>query len=261
MGTRDELRANYGFDISTVDPTAAETLLNSPIQFSDYETVTSFDSVDPYRLQLSDHLLQLLIKTHEFRSRAYSYRNFWVAAGALAVGDRTYGRFLGINVKADGGDRVNIHAEDIVHNKVERSGLPHIVIFVAIGDQQYDEHSGRSPSTLHFCGARCLPSLQASSLISKNTLFVTARPDFTVIEYGSIAAYQAYSMHGDSSGLSKVEFDQTPAVFAPLPQPNADGTYHLSELEEVDDRDWNEAMTLPLMRRYTKLTANNRCWE
>ena len=96
------------------------------------------------RLQLGDFVLQLLLETSEFRERAASYRDFGVAAGAWCLGGAgRYGRTLGYNVKLDGTDLVNIHAEDQVVAKAEQAGFDTISVLTIVGTTQVDHASGK----------------------------------------------------------------------------------------------------------------------
>jgi hypothetical protein len=249
MAVKEELEERYGFRIETADSVSALALLTRTPEPRDFATVTAFNSLHPGRFQLPDHVLQLLIKTADFRKHAYSYRNFAVAAGAWAVRDLEYASLMGFNVKADETDRINIHAEDMVIGKSDYYQYRYIPSLAVVGQHQHDQISGRPTNTLHTCGSY-RQKMISSPQVTYDTLFTFALPDFTTIEYTDLDGLIRYHEDGDDSGITTARFDATPAVFAPLPSPSADGMYHLSEMEEVDDSDWQTAIVLPLMQRY-----------
>ena len=226
----------------------------APLQDVVYETL---GVVDFRRLQLGDTVLRLLLETARFRSRAASYRDFKVGAGALCVNDyHEHGRALGFNVKLDDTDYVNIHAEDLVCAKASDAGSTKISVLAVIGEPQIDHASGKLTDTLHPCG-RCRDRLSASPLLDENTLFVMARPDFTVLQFASLTALKAVHESGDDPGITSFRFSETPKIFAPLEprdewRPNMQ-PLKLWEAQEIDARDYDESIGLFLIARYNGL--------
>jgi len=202
------------------------------------------------RFQLGDFVLQLLHETSEFRDRAASYRNFGVAAGAWCKGvDQKYGRVLGYNVKVDDTDLVNIHAEDLVTTKAKDANFDQISVLAVIGPTQEDHASSKHTETLHPCG-RCRGRLADSPLVRPDTLFVAARPDFTVIQFASLAAIQAVHDDGDDSGITTFRFPETPAILAPRSMPDDwTASRPMMRVEEIDSADYDETVGLYLLQR------------
>ena len=226
--------------------------LRAPVPLYDYDYQSVLGGFTYERLQMADFVLSLLINTAEFRNRAMSYRDFNVGAGALAIRGNVSGRLLGFNVKHDETDTVNIHAEDLVTAKAQDAGFNEIAVMAVIGPTQEDHASGQLMPTLHPCG-RCRSRFKESPLITDRTLFVTARPDFTVIELGSLTDIE--NQHaGKPSELQTYHYDATPEVFSPLPEPDARG---YRKAVEVDDADWMTSVGSYLSARYfTNLTQS-----
>lgn len=219
-----------------------------PVPLLDIQHQSILGGFDFNRLQLGDFALSLLLFTADFRTRAHSYRGFLVGAGAMAVGDNNrFGRMLGYNVKLDETDRVNIHAEDLVLAKAQDMDYGRIAMLAVIGLTQEDHASGKTTETLHPCG-RCRGRLSESPLIGEDTLIVTARPDFTVIELSSIGGLRRLHETGDTSGIDTYYFQDTPKILSPLPKPPEDG--QAVSVEEIDDSDWEASIGLALKRRY-----------
>lgn len=206
------------------------------------------------RMQLGDFVLQLLLETSEFRERAASYRDFSVAAGAWCIGSGgLYGRTLGYNVKLDETDLVNIHAEDQVVAKAEQAGFGAISVLAIIGPPQEDHASGKLTETLHPCG-RCRGRLGESPLVSKDTLIVTAQPDFTVIQFASLSAIIAAHQGEPNPGITTFTFPETPAILQPRDFPSewelASGRVEPRTVPEIDSRDFDSTIGMYLLQRY-----------
>jgi cytidine deaminase len=238
----------------TIQDKVMETL-RSPVPLYDYTYESVLGGFTFERLQMADFVLSLLINTAEFRNRAMSYRDFNVGAGALAIRGNESGRLLGFNVKHDETDAVNIHAEDLVTAKAQDAGFTEIAVVAVVGPTQEDHVSGQLMPTLHPCG-RCRTRFKESPLITDRTLFVTARPDFTVIELGSLADIEKQHA-GEPSELQTYYYDKTPEVFSPLPEPDERG---YRRAVEVDDTDWQATVGSYLNAQYFKTiirTADN----
>lgn len=226
-------------------------IVRRPVFLHDVVTESYLGGFTYERLQMGDFVLGLLHETSEFRSRAASYRGFDVAAGAWCKGEgNTYGRVLGHNVKLDGTDYVNIHAEDMVTTKAEDANLGRIAVLAVIGPIQEDHASGLEMDTLHPCG-RCRDRLAASPLIDEKTLFVTARPDFTVIQLASLSAIRAAHNGGGSEEIRTFTFPETPRILQPRDMPNEwRPNVAPVEVEEVDCTDYDSTIGLYLSHRY-----------
>lgn len=226
-------------------------IIRRPVLLRDVATESYLGGHTFERLQMGDFVLQLLLETSELRDRAASYRDFKVAAGAWCKGpDRQYGRALGYNVKLDDTDAVNIHAEDLVTAKAEDVGFTAISVLAVIGPTQEDHASGRHTETLHPCG-RCRGRLEDSPLINEKTLFVTARPDFTVIQFAGLSAIRAAHDTGDESGITTFRFSKTPEILKPLDMPDDWQAYREPiEVPEIDSSDYDDTIGLYLSHRY-----------
>lgn len=216
-----------------------------PEAYFDVQYTPHLAQLDFARLQLSDFVLQLLRNTAEFRSKALSYRGFKVAAGALGTAGNGMGRVLGFNVKFDETDRVNIHAEDLVAAKAEDAAFDAISVLSVIGPPQEDHASGRSMPTLHPCG-RCRHRLSNNNLIQDDTLIVTATPDFTAIEMGTLADIKAAHDHPGENALQLFTYPKTPEVFSPITVDKRGFAVPV----EIDDSDWQATVGQFLMARY-----------
>jgi cytidine deaminase len=198
--------------------------------------------------QLGPSVLQLLLDTSEFRERALSYRGFKVGAGAWCLAPGRRGRALGYNVKVDDTDAVNIHAEDLVTQKADEGEFEEIATLVVIGPTQEDHASGKFHETLHPCG-RCRCRLDESRFISDRTLFVSARPDFKVIQFASLAAIRAAHDDSDDSGLTTFRFPETPAILQPRQWDVWQRERPAMRVQEIDSSDFDDTVGLYLLQR------------
>lgn len=220
---------------------------------------TTFESIgiDYYRTQLGDFVLQLLMETKARQSSAVSYRSFNVAAGAYAHkhGPRGYtiGRNIGVNVKVDGTDTINIHAEDVAVGKAKYQGFGDVSVLTVIGPTQEDHASSLHTSTLHPCG-RCRGRLHNSDMIRGDTLVVTARDDFTAIDISDLDGLRHLHDDGDASGVISFELHRSQELFEPVQIPES-GRIVLDDDLEVDSSEWDETVAAHLTARYFRLTS------
>lgn len=221
----------------------------TPVPLFDIETRSMLGGHTFERMQLDDSVLRLLIDTAEFRSRAMSYRDFNVAAGAWCLDPPKYGRVLGYNIKVDATDAVNIHAEDLVLQKAQASSYKDISVVSVVGQSQQDHKSGRDFPTLHPCG-RCRERLTEATLISEKTLFVMAQPDFTVIQIATLPGIIAAHEAGDASGIATFDYPKTPAVFRPFEV--AGNRVRAITPEEIDTTDYDSTIGAYLLERYVE---------
>lgn len=228
-------------------------IVRHPVLFRDF-ALDSYTGAFTYeRLQLGDCVLQLLLETSEFRSRAASYRSFDVAAGALCKGEGTrFGRVLGHNVKLDDTDYVNIHAEDLVTTKARDAELGDIAVLAVVGPVQEDHASGALMDTLHPCG-RCRDRLLESPLVSDATLFVMARPDFTVIQLGSLTDIRG-AHNGGGNNLATFRYLNTPPILRPRTIPDEwNSRMEPVVVEEIDSQDYDLTVGHFLLQRYAQM--------
>lgn len=221
--------------------------VRTPVPLYDTAVESNFYGFTYGRFQLGDTVLQLLLDTSEFRARAMSYRGFKVAAGAWCVTGQRHGRVLGYNVKVDDTDTVNIHAEDLVTEKAREAGFRHISVLSIIGPTQEDNTSGKEMETLHPCG-RCRERLNRSELVSDDTLVVTARPDFRVIQIANISALTVAHDQGDMSGITTFQYVATPQILKPRNH-DAWQTNTPIRVEEIDSTDYDTSVGSFLLHR------------
>lgn len=227
-----------------------ESLLRESRAPRDVEVQTVTGGFDFYRTQMADVVLNLLLGTREYQDKAVSYRGFNVAAGVVALNGLRIGRFYGNNVKVDDTDLINIHAEDIATGKAADENYRAVSVVSVIGPTQEDHGSGMHTRTLHPCG-RCRDRLEDHPLISRDTLFVTANPDFKIIEFASLEAIKALHEEEDPSGVTTFELHESAELFTPLAELEA-----RAEITEAEDDEWQETVGVYLSRRYVDL--NNK---
>lgn len=225
-----------------------EQLLRDNRAPRDVEVQTITGAFDFYRTQQADVILHLLLCTREYQDKAVSYRDFNVAAGVVALNGLKVGRFFGNNVKVDDTDLINIHAEDIAMGKAADEEYKAVSVVSVIGPTQEDHGSGLHTKTLHPCG-RCRDRFEAHPLISPDTLFVTANPDFKIIEFATFAAIKALHDHGDSTGVTTFKLDNSAELFTPLKELEA----QTGVIKEAEDDEWQATAGLYLSKRYAEL--------
>lgn len=240
----------YGLQSSNMTNvnTKLENLLRESRGRRDVEVQTVTGGFDFYRTQLADVVLHLLLGTREYQDKAVSYRGFNVAAGAVALKGLRIGRFFGNNVKVDDTDLINIHAEDIAIGKAADEHYQAVSVVSVIGPTQEDHGSGLHTKTLHPCG-RCRDRLEAHPLISNDTLFVTANPDFKVIEFASLGGIKKLHDENDPSGMTTIELHESEELFTPLIELEA-----RTEITEAQDDEWQEKVGVYLLQRYIDLS-------
>jgi len=214
-------------------------------------------SLNFYRMQLGDFVLNLLLGTKEAQEKAVSYRSFNVAAGMLAVRPgplgTNMGRFYGVNVKVDGTDTINIHAEDMARKKARNAGFSAVSVVTVIGPTQEDHVSGLHTHALHPCG-RCRERLSHDDLIKPDTLFVSAPEDFKVIDVTSLEGIIRLHQDGDESGIATFELNDSADLFTPLKELEAKAP----DVEEVDDSEWQATVGGFLLQRFVRIQQNLR---
>jgi cytidine deaminase len=221
---------------------------------------TSIDSISIgyYRTQLADFVLHLLIETAARQPKAVSYRSFNVAAGAYALKPGPLGhiieRGMGVNVKVDDTDTINIHAEDLAVGKAAARGCDAVSVLTVIGPTQEDHVSGKHTSTLHPCG-RCRGRLSNNALIRDDTLVVTAREDFSMIDVSDINGIKLLHDEGDDCGVRSFKLTQSQKLFTPVDVPET-GVIVLGDKYEVDSSEWDETIGMYLLHRYNWLTSH-----
>lgn len=199
---------------------------------------------------------QLLLATREMQASAVSHRDFFVAAGALAVrGEHDVGWMYGYNIKPDLSETINIHAEDVVLAKAKYHGYEKIAMLAVVGQPQEDHYSGKHPATLHPCG-RCRPMLANDSLMSRNSGVVTATPDGTAIEFGTLQNYLDYYDEAVESGPTLSRFDAPLEHFSPLPLPE-NGVLKWQELGHDDEQLWHRRFVRPFEEQFSFADPGN----
>lgn len=143
-------------------------------------------------------LIPSLLGAEKARQHADSYRRFLVGAAAVAYfygprGARKMNFAHGANIKpTQGSDEINVHAEHIVMAAINASRQPdedaYVPVLAVVGDLQPDQQSGEQTHTLHPCGVCRDAFCQPDTPVDERTLFVTANPTFTTVEWMSLNA-------------------------------------------------------------------------
>ncbi len=208
------------------------------------------------------NIVSLLAQAEWARQYARSYRNFRVGAAALAAYSGgghplVIEALLGSNSKpVQGSDAINIHAEhELMIQAMERK-LPgqvaHIPIFTVMGDLQPDQQTGNETPTLHPCGICRDSFMEPGSPISPESICVTARADYTEIEWFSVDALLAFHRgETDRSAFGHASFAATPLSLAAVLPQRGDASIDLVRYETDEflqsDHEVAQKLQLPLM--------------
>lgn len=171
-------------------------------------------------------LIIALLGAEKARRYADSYRQFLVGAAAVAYfygprGRRSLNFAHGANVKPiQGSDIINVHAEQMVMAGIQASKAPdesvYVPVMAVVGDLQPDQQSGEETLTLHPCGV-CRDAFdQSDTPVDKRTLFVTANPDFTVVEWFSLVALAKVHNGDGYQGIGRARFEQRSPILTPV---------------------------------------------
>jgi len=205
----------------------------------------------------------LLAQAERARQYAASYRDFRVGAAALATysgGGRPLNieALLGANNKpVEGSDIINVHAEhELMIQAMERK-LPSqkatIPLFAVMGDLQPDQQTGITAPTLHPCGVCRAAFMEADTPIGPESICVTARADYTEIEWFTIDALNAFHRgETDRSAFGRASFAETPlALTTKLPE-RGDAPVNMAQFEDQryveSDREVARKLQGPLMK-------------
>lgn len=186
-----------------------ETSLRNPYPVLDAEInrLGMFaDESYPYGVAAGNALFLLLNARKALELYSASYRNFNVGATVVAykIGVKDYAIFNGANVKVDETDLINVHAEDTALGKAVDAGYDLVSFVGVVGDVQNDQSSGREIHTLHPCG-RCRGRFTDSSLITDQTLFMSANISLTKIEIYTLPGLIAFHDSGNPDGITTIE--------------------------------------------------------
>lgn len=171
-------------------------------------------------------LVVTLLGAEKARQHADSYRQFRVGAAAVAFfygprGRRSLNFAHGVNVKPiQGSDVINVHAEQMVMAGIEASKAPdesvYVPVMAVVGDLQPDQQSGEETLTLHPCGVCRDAFNQPDTPVDERTLFVSANPDFTVVEWFSLAALAKVHNGDGHDGIGRAVFDERSPILTPV---------------------------------------------
>ena len=90
--------------------------------------------------------------------------------------------------------------------------------------------------------------MSTDPLFDEQTLIVTATPDFTTIQFGSLDNYTDSQLPGVSA-LRTVHFGKTLSQFKPLPIPGTRITLNENDVSQADEAIWFKEITVPLLNR------------
>ena len=205
----------------------------------------------------------LLAQAERARQRAVSYRNFRVGAAALATYSGggyplTIESLLGGNNKpVEKSDVINVHAEHQLMIQAMETKLPgqaaNIPLFAVMGDLQPDQQTGLMAPTLHPCGVCRDAFMEPDTPIGPESICVTARADYTEVEWFTIGALNAYHRGEiDRSSFGRASFAKTPLAFSTTLPERGDAPVDMAQFdtEEYLESDWEVAQKLqiPLMK-------------
>lgn len=177
-------------------------------------------------MAVNNALIITLLGAEKARQHADSYRQFLVGAAAVAYfygprGRRSLNFMHGANVKPiQGSDVINVHAEQMVMAGIQASKAPgesvYVPVMAVVGDLQPDQQSGEETLTLHPCGVCRDAFHQPDTPVDERTVFVTANPDFTVVEWFSLAALAKVHNGDGHQGIGRARFDQRSPILTPV---------------------------------------------
>lgn len=153
--------------------------------------------VSPELLNLPQEDVVKLMAAEAIRaySLGHSYRNFRVGAAALYSTNDGLRIEHAANFKGSKECEYDRHSEQELLASMQKLGATTCNILAVSGDIQIDQHSGKETRTLHPCGW-CREAISDSPLITESTTIVTARPDLSVVEYGSRDEYLDFHARG-----------------------------------------------------------------
>lgn len=198
-----------------------------------------------YAAHTGNALIQCLFNAEEARKHADSYRNFLVGAAAVAYfygphGSRMMELYSGANVKPiQGSDVINVHAEQMIMANIAASQQPdeevYVPIMAVVGDLQPDQQSGLESLTLPPCGVCREAFKQPDTPVDYRTLFVTASPDFTTLEWFSLYALEK-TFRGEYAKTGMALFPERSPILTPPDWKNDIGTQvGAPEMERAED--------------------------
>lgn len=192
-------------------------------------------------------LIPALFGAEKARDFADSYRDFRVGAAAIAYfyserGSRSLQLAHGANVKpTQGSDEINVHAEQMVMAAIEAKRQAdeevYVPVMAVVGDLQPDQQSGEETQTLHPCGVCREAIAQPDTAVDRRTLFVTANPDMTVLEWFSASALARLHTGDERAEVGRARFAERSPILTP---PDLQGRTFLS-LGEFDSPEMDAA--------------------
>ena len=209
------------------------------------------------------NIVLLLAQAERARRYAASYRDFRVGAAALA----TYsGGGHSLNIEAllggnnkpmEGSDIINVHAEHQLMIQAMERKLPGqeatIPLFTVIGDLQPDQQTGLTAPTLHPCGVCRNAFMEPDTPIGPESICVTARADYTEIEWFTIDALIAFHRgETDRSAFGRASFAETPLALATSLPERGGAPVNLAQYDTPEyiesDREVVQKLQMPLMK-------------
>jgi len=165
------------------------------------------DESYPYRLATAGYGITAVLRARQaYEESAVSYRGKNVGCAAVAFDTKRnrVGIFTGANIKVDGTDLVNIHAEDVSLYKTEVNNFDVWGLLAVVGTPQEDHLSGQQSTTLHSCG-KCRPKIAASKMVTRHTQLLSATPSLEYIEAYDIHGLQAFHDNQDTTGVASFQ--------------------------------------------------------
>jgi cytidine deaminase len=138
------------------------------------------------------------------QAQGKSWRGFLVGAAGIAFDtlDNRVGVFTGFNIKPDEGGDTNVHAEQMVLEKLRRQRFSRLNALVVVSDTQPDQQSGLEPLTIMPCGL-CRDMLEEAPEVDDKAPIVGISTDLTVCEAYDFANLKSFN-EGSVDALSLV---------------------------------------------------------
>jgi cytidine deaminase len=192
--------------------------------------------------------------------QALSYRDFRVGAAATTFNSttRNLGLVTGFNVKPSEENTINIHAEQMVIEKVRHHGLGQILALAVWGEPQIDDANAQESPTLHPC-ALCREMISEAPEITPSTAILSSNPGFTKVELYGPGELENYHSPENTRIICGVDESLITTNICSLkgsvknlgwnqsPQP-----FNLST-EAMEDEGYEDAVTRLLLQKWTEL--------
>lgn len=196
------------------------------------------------------NLLFALQRAQKARELAVSYRDFNVGASVLSytINPLTARLLSGINVNPQKNGELNMHAEQLVLQKIKDWGANLITLITVVGEVQADTQSGFLAKTLHPCGL-CREALDQSGYVDDDrTIVASALPDLRTLEMYSFGALKEFHKTGDFIDIYQARLPNL-ELLTPFVPPIDGSPVALDESPQMrqEEEIWESAVGIPLL--------------